>query len=144
MATIKILDWTSHIVTCLMVVVEPRYWEDACVNREQDTDGNKIPFRYGDEWRLKINIDTGQVIGWPIGTTAEIHYKVADNGTYALFYDQYSIDPVISYEGYVPDCLSINDNGFGDFITITINEDGFIENWKWTTEGFKLDLTERN
>jgi hypothetical protein len=34
------------------------------------------------------------------------------------------------YEGYVPNILEINENGYGDYLNFTINEDGSILNWQ--------------
>ena len=36
---------------------------------------------------------------------------------------------VDEYEGYVPDLMSLDEDGYGDYMNLTINKDGFIENW---------------
>ena len=61
-----------------------RYWEDGTVNGVEDTEGDLIPLRQGDDWCPTIDVETGRIEGWPGGTTASVHYKVCDDGRYAL------------------------------------------------------------
>lgn len=106
-----------------------RYWEDASVNGAEDTEG-KIPLRDGDAWKPVINLDSGQVLDWPAGTEADIHYKVCDAGLYWL--QDEAGKRIASWNGYyVPnDFLCIGDNGYGDYIIFRIGADGIIKGWK--------------
>lgn len=106
-----------------------RYWEDGCVNGEQDDDG-KIPFRIGDRWRPIIDLMDGQIQGWPEGVSAEVHYKVCDAGRYWL--QDESKQRIAKYNGsYVPDdILCVGSRGHGDYIIFKIAEDGKIIGWK--------------
>ena len=80
-------------VKYLAVNAEVRYWEDASVNGVEDQDGTLIPCRHGDSWRPTIEIDTGKIINWPNGTTANIHYKVCAAGSYALLDEHGTWEP---------------------------------------------------
>ncbi|WP_281660798.1 hypothetical protein [Microvirgula aerodenitrificans] len=104
-----------------------RYWEDAKLNGEEDTDG-QIPLRDGEDWSPTIELATGRVLDWPAGVEADIHYKVCDAGAYWLlnagkvrFAHQY---------GYVPDYLAIGQPGYGDYIIMKIGAGGMIAGWR--------------
>lgn len=106
-----------------------RYWKDAKLNGVEDTDG-KIPCRQSGAWCPIININTGLVIGWPEGVTANIYYKVCDSGFYWLLNS--NKERVYKWsDHYVPnDVLCIGSNGHGDYIIFKIDETGHIVNWK--------------
>jgi hypothetical protein len=118
----------------LLVSAEVRYWEDATVNGEEDTDGSRIPLKRGDMWKPTIELATGRVLDWPQGTTADIHYKVCDAGEYWL---EDAEGKRLKYKGdYVPDdLLCMGGEGYGDYIILTINAAGIIENWNPKLEG---------
>lgn len=105
-----------------------RYWEDATVDGVEDSDGELIPGRDGDTWVAMIDLATGVIVGWPEGTTADIHYKVCDDGEYWLLDAD---GKKIAYrEGYVPgDFLCHGDNGYGDYIILKIGPDGQIADY---------------
>lgn len=124
-------------VKTLQVEAGVRYWEDATVNGIEDVDGKLIPFKEGEIWKPEINIETGQIANWPEGTTADIHYKVCDNGTYIL--KDESGDEVTRNEGYVPSIMSPGGNGYGDYIVMKVNETGLIEGWKVDLSDFEED-----
>jgi len=121
-------------IKTLQVDAGVRHWEDGSVDGDEDING-EIPCKNGDCWCPRIDIETGQVLNWHYGIYAEVHYKVCDNGSYALF-DKDGISVLDLQEEYVPDCLAIDDNGYGDYIIMTINEDGFIKDWNFTLAGF--------
>ena len=104
-----------------------RYWEDATVNGVEDTDGKLIPFRNGDYWRPLIDIDNGVIIGWPKGTTADVHYKVCDDGSYYLK-DRDGNDVMCIENDYVPNNLIPGEDG--DYIIMQIDGQGRITNWE--------------
>lgn len=105
-----------------------RYWEDAYLNGNADTEG-KIPLRNGDSWQPTIELATGRVLDWPAGLEADIHYKVCDAGQYWLQDEGRSrIAKWADY--YVPDdFLCIGDNGYGDYIILKIGADGVVIGW---------------
>lgn len=119
----------------LIVKAGVRYWEDASINGTSDEEGTLIPFRMGDRWRPVIDLQSGRIIDWPVGVTADIHYKVCDDGEYWLADEnniplaKYGTDPTDT--SYVPnDILCIGDNGYGDYIILTVGADGIIAGWK--------------
>ena len=74
-----------------------------------------------------IDVETGIIEGWTQGTKAEIHFKVCDQCTVSLIDEKDEI--VKEHEGYVPDCLSPKENGYGDYIIMDIDENGKIKDW---------------
>ena len=113
--------------THLLASCEVRYWEDAQVDGVEDTHGTLIPCREGDNWAPRIRLDTGVIENWTQGTTAKTYYKICDAGLYQLLDGEGTV--LFSYEGYVPDCLSPLDNGFGDYAILDIGPDGAIKGW---------------
>jgi len=127
MADIEVIERRTVSVKYLAARCGVRYWEDAEVNGVKDEDGSLIPCRDGDDWCPVIDIDTGIVQGWPEGTTADIHYKVCDDGEYAL--RDYAGDTVKRIEGYVPKIMCPGDNGYGDYVIMQIDGSGKIHGW---------------
>lgn len=134
----------EYDVKYLQLKVTVRYWEDATLYKniilnpeecgENDED-HEIPCNDGNIWFPKIDVDTGEVVNWIKGIKAEIHYKVCDEGIYELLDKDNNI--IFSHEGYVPSSiLGIDDDSFGDYICITIDENGFIKNWDPDLEQF--------
>lgn len=110
-------------------------------NGEEDLP-NDFPFRSngprGDLWRVKIDIESGRILGWPRGKAVLVKLKVCDGGSYTL------ISPngmaVETLKGYVPHGLVPGE--YGDYIELRINDDGVIKNWPKQpdlTEFFKGD-----
>lgn len=125
-----------------------RHWEDAGVNGVRDIDlyeinGKGKPIMpcavqtnekpedglYSDHyrWRPLINIETGQIVNWSQGTTANVHYKVCDDFQCEIL--DADKNTIASYDGYVPDVMCPKDEGYGDYIIMDINENGFIQKW---------------
>ncbi len=121
----------------LKVSAGARYWENATVNGKEDTDGDLIPCRNGDYWEPVIDINTGTIINWNIGTTADIHYKVCDDGTYTLYAEDGT--SIIEKSGYVPEIMCPEEEGYGDYIIMKVDGNGVIANWKQSTNGFIED-----
>lgn len=111
----------------LKVSAGVRGWEDAVVNGEDDEDGDLIPCRNGDRWEPLIDIDKGQIVNWNQGTTAEIHYKVCDDGVYTLM--DANQKSIAERNDYVPEIMCPDDEGYGDYIIMTVDAHGFIANW---------------
>jgi len=121
-------------VKTLHVKVYPRFIEDASVNGYRDLENNpKMPFvKFDDKtkeyfWEVNIDIDKGQIIDWPQGTTASIHYKVCDEGTYELYDENNKL--IASIDDYVPSIMCPKEEGYGDYIIMDIDKNGFIQDW---------------
>jgi hypothetical protein len=108
-----------------------RYWEDASVNGIEDENGDLIPCRVDDDWCPIIDVETGVITNWEQGKKADIHYKICDDGNYYLLSESDEI--IAEKDGYVPDCLAIDDSGYGDYIILKVDENGLINNWKFGT-----------
>lgn len=117
----------------LFVEAGVRYWEDAIIDGIPDNDGN-IPCRDGDCWKPLININTGKIVNWTQGVKASIHYKVCDNGTYKLL--DINMELIKKIRDYVPKMLSPKVEGWGDYITMDIDSDGQISNWRIILDEF--------
>lgn len=137
---VKIKKLVEVEIKTLHIRAGVRYWEDATVNGIEDEEGTLIPCRVIDEddWLPVIDIETGKIINWEQGVIADIHYKVCDDGDYYLLDD--NNEEVLHINGYVPNCLAINENGYGDYIIMQVNEDGLIKDWKFNI----LDFTEED
>lgn len=125
---VKIKRTVEVNVKALEVRAGVRYWKDATINGEEDTEG-KIPCRIDDNWCPIIEIETGKIRNWTQGVNADIHYKVCDDGDYYLLDENNEV--VLENDGYVPSCLAINDSGYGDYIIMKVDENGMIEDWKF-------------
>lgn len=121
----------------LQVEAGVRYWEDASVNGKEDTEGDLIPCRIDDDWCPIIELETGKIINWEIGKTADIHYKVCDDGKYIL--QDENRDHIKSVQDYVISDLAIGESGYGDYIIMKVDENGMIEGWSPTLEDFQDD-----
>lgn len=128
---------TRVAVKYLKVEAGVRYWEDASVNGTDDEDGSLIPCRAGDCWCPVIDLETGTIEGWPVGTTASIHYKVADAGRYCLL--DAGRGEVVARDGYVPKIMSPGGDGYGDYIIMDIDGAGKIAKWRVDLEDLICD-----
>ena len=115
----------AETLLCQMGV---RSWEDGLVNGQEDKNNDpQMPFAMCDKWCIEIDLESGKILDWPEGVLASIHYKVCDDGYYALL--DASGDELVSKHGYVPAMLSPDGEGCGDYAIMTIGLDGKIENW---------------
>ncbi len=117
-----------------------RYWEDATVNGTEDTDGSRIPFSTPEYWMPTIDLDTGKILSWPKGNTADIHYKVCDDGIYVLK-NKAGIEVARIENDYVPDILCPEGGGYGDYIIMKVSEDCSIDNWQLDLSEFESQLS---
>ncbi len=122
----------------LVVAAEVRYWEDASVNGQSDENGDLIPCRDGETWCPRIDIETGKILNWEQGKTAEVHYKVVDCCGWSI---KDASGEVILYkeDGYVPSTLCPKESGYGDYIIMDIDENGFIQKWHFDIDDFIED-----
>ena len=126
--------------------VEPRYFSDCDIisndidTTDMDPDSEEkeafimanLPGVLNDLWIMTVDADSGKIIeacDEPVdmrGMTIKVHFKVCDAGYYQAIDEKGEI--VYSHEGYVPSILQIDDDGWGDYIILTI-KDGVIQNW---------------
>ncbi|SER38945.1 hypothetical protein [Giesbergeria anulus] len=113
----------------LEISAEVSYWEDANVNGVDDIHGTLIPLREGNLWAPIIRLSDGVILNWPHGISAEIDFKVRDAGEYWLLDEDKK--RIAKWSGsYVPDVLLDHSNSaFDDYITLSIDTTGTIENW---------------
>lgn len=132
---IKLTVKKEFEVKTLLVEAEVRYWEDATVNGIEDENGDLIPCKVGNTWKPIIDLESGLITNWETGKEAKIHYKVCDAGEYWL--QDENGDKVVKAKGYyVPDFLAIDDSGYGDYIIMTVDKEGKINNWRFDSEPF--------
>ena len=115
-----------------------RYWEDTNVNGISDIEGELIPCRSGGNWCPLIDIEKGKILNWKEGIEADIHYKVCDNGTYRLLDENQNL--IKEIEDYVPIIMSPKENGYGDYVIMEVDKDGFIQDWECDFEDFYQDF----
>jgi hypothetical protein len=96
------------------------------VRYDEEDIPNDFPFRDGNMWNAKIDIDSGKVIDWPIGKVGLLSMKVCDEGTYRLFDENGNMIKEIEND-YVPNNLL--PGSYGDYIDLDIDESGLIINW---------------
>jgi len=131
-----------------------RYWEDCEIDGQEfdeDTDEDVIKdllTRWNEEYKiglvkddrmiLIINPETGKVENYAGGKEIRMHFKVCDECSYQITervanginpYDAYDNVILEQDEDYVPDFLSIDDKGYGDYVEITLQADGTIKDW---------------
>lgn len=135
MITTKVISVQDVEVKTLVVSAQVRYWEDAEVNGKEDTEGNLIPCRNGENWEPKIDLEAGVIANWPAGTVAKIHYKVCDAGIYQLADAAGKI--IKEIDGYVPSIMCPADNGYGDYIIMNVDASGKIDKWRVDLSDFE-------
>ncbi|UNK39333.1 hypothetical protein MNR02_06410 [Shinella sp. H4-D48] len=138
MTKITITETAEHDVKYLQADCGVRYWEDGTVNGVVDDDDNPaMPFASKDSWTILIDIEAGIIIDWPKGTTADVHYKVCDDGVYSLLdADRKEVKQI---DGYVPSIMCPEGNGYGDYVIMKIDGDGKIENFVPDLSDFEGD-----
>ena len=114
---------------------------DRKVNYISDDEENpKTPFmeveydKYGHKkfyWTPTIDLENGVIVNWPKGVKVHVFYKVCDDFECTV-YDEYD-NEVLHYEGYVPDFMAIEEEGYGDYIDMIIDENGCIQKWNITS-----------
>lgn len=111
-------------VKYVIIDVEPRYIGDS------DDDDMPTDFPMLDEskkcWKVKVDVETGVIYGWPKGDVRNLHIKVCDMGTYSLIDSNGEVIAEI-HNGYVPN--GVIPGSYGDYIELNIDGDGVITNW---------------
>lgn len=91
-------------------------------------------FSTGDEDKfdtveVMIDVDNKKVVEWnETAGEVSIFAKVRDEGVYKYYDKDGNIIQTIEDE-YVPDFLQVNENGYGDYLNLTISKNGVIENF---------------
>ena len=145
-------------VKTIAVKTAVRYPEDAAFIEEKLDDQNcsynnyisddeenpKMPFmeveydKYGHKkfyWTPTIGLENGVIVNWPKGVKVHVFYKVCDDFECTV-YDEYD-NEVLHYEGYVPDFMAIEEEGYGDYIDMIIDENGCIQKWNITSSDIR-------
>ena len=104
----------------------------------EDEQGDLIPCREGDIWKPIINVDSGKILNWTQGVTAEVHYKVCDQCSWELLDESGNVIKSVKDE-YVPDTLCPKEEGYGDYIIMDVDANGMIANWKFELAGLDLE-----
>lgn len=135
---IKLKIEKEYDIQLIKVFAGVRYWEDASVNNEDDESGNLIPCKDGDLWKPIIEVETGKIINWEIGKEADIHYKVCDQFSCELI--DVNNETIFSLENeYVPKIMCPKESGYGDYIIMDIDKEGYIKNWNPDLSEFITD-----
>lgn len=98
---------------------------ELAVRYDEEDIPNDFPMRHNDMWQATVNIDTGEIIGWPQGKSGKLDMKVCDEGIYTLLDDRNK--PLAKLDGYVPH--GVVPGEYGDYVRIDINDKGIITNW---------------
>lgn len=112
-------------------VVDVKFLEiEAAVRYDEDDIPNDFPGRKGDMWKVRVNVETGQLHHdsmrpWPEDAELVLCMKVVDCGNYRLL--DFDGNVIASIKGeYVPCNAGI---GGGDYIEISIGPGGVIEDY---------------
>lgn len=144
---VKIATENDAEIKYFCVDAVPRYWEDGDINGEEDISWdeqqtgaqprmplavpNDDPRAHKDEkYKIvfKIDLETGKIPEWPTGNTADIHYKVCDQGKYWL--ETEDGEKIHEIESYCPHILEVGDSyPDGDYFIFDIDENGKIVQW---------------
>lgn len=122
------------------VYAHVRYWQDSKINGVyDDPEDPQMPCVVGADddkyWVPKIEADTGLILNWTPYVEASIHYKVCDECELTFTKG----DAVVSeYDGYVPDFLCPKEEGYGDYIIMDIDSNGYIKNWDKVKDNIEI------
>lgn len=82
---------------------------------------------YEGYWCPIIDIDEGIITNWDINESVYVFLKVCDE--FECTIKDVNGEIIGTYEGYVPDFMSIEDYGYGDYIDLVIESNGKIRGW---------------
>lgn len=111
-------------IAFVFIDIAPRYIGDG----DDDDMPTDFPLLNADKtaWVATVNIDTGEIQGWPAGEKRSMHVKVCDAGTYKLI-DREGVEIAARVNSYVPN--GVVPGSYGDYVELEINENGIITNW---------------
>ena len=83
----------------------------------------------GDYVKITIDVRDGKVVDWKGKKSINVFLKVCDSGEYRMYDKDWKLVCVL--EGYVPKICAFRETnyGWGDYVSMEINKDGFIEYW---------------
>lgn len=137
---------TEFEAVYLQVDADVRYWDDGYINGMEDTDceetdgnprmpcaeyvGARNRVLRGEDWRWRplVEIETGRIMNWEQGTAARVHYKVCDDFSCDILDGNKEV--IASYDGYVPKIMCPGGEGYGDYIIMDIDGNGYIQGWE--------------
>jgi hypothetical protein len=106
-----------------------RYWEDIELNEvDASEDGDDVPCKDGDNWCPLIDLSNGKIMNWGKGIKAKIHIKSVDDNDFYILDENKEIIFELK-DVYVPKIMCPKENGYGDYVIMDIDENGFIENF---------------
>ena len=89
---------------------------------------------------IVVDTETSYINNFPQNEDGDFTaVKVVDSGEYTLISKDGKV--IFEYEGYVPDCFEINENGYGDYMEFFVVK-GVIAKWKWNDKLFQDILKE--
>ena len=111
-------------IRAVLIDISPRYIGD----NDDDDMPNDFPLLNEEKtaWVASVDIDTGEIAGWPNGVARKMHVKVCDAGTYKLI-DSEGNEIAAIVNDYVPN--GVVPGSYGDYVELEINENGIITNW---------------
>ena len=134
-----IFEPVEYDVETLAVEVSDPDWADFAIDgitfNEDNGMGHPWAWFDGDDTTepaylsFKINVDTGLVFPWKLGTTAQITAKVCDGGIYEMLTKNGETVKRFT-DCYVPAILDTLGDGYGDYIQLKIDNYGKIQDWK--------------
>jgi hypothetical protein len=107
-----------------------------CITRNDEdphTIMSNLNYRQHDEYFGEISgtvdIESGKILNWEKAeSNTTIFAKVVDEGVYTAC--NIHLDVIGSYEGYVPLIFECDTCGWGDYFNMTIDKEGYIQNWE--------------
>ena len=133
-ANIKKVIETDAEVSTLEIDAHMRYLEDTTYSCDGEwvncnENDSECPCTEGHQWKPIIDVNTGQILNWSADRKFWVFGKVCDE--FKCKVKGINDEVLIDYEGYVPNCMSINDKGYGDYIDMIVNPDGIIQDWEF-------------
>ena len=143
---IKIIKEVEVEARLIDVDAYVRYPEDISFEQNDNwydcnADNPECPCIEGHYWRPIININTGKIINWDAPIKCHVFAKVCDG--FKCKIKGINGEDVFTYEGYVPSFMAIEDNGYGDYIDMIVEEDGTIKDW-YFSQGHIDELINNN
>ena len=93
-----------------------------------------------DYWTIIIDLENGKILDWPKGFCLNTFYKVCDEGDYSFLDENKNevLNITDKFEQYyVPNFMSLEDEGFGDYVYLNIDGEGNIEHFELMNERIK-------
>ena len=83
------------------------------------------------DWCPVIDVNEGKILDWTPGFCLNTYFKVCDQGVY-VYSNQDESQQIVSTDCelyYVPNWLDEDGDSYGDYLQITVNGDGTIQDW---------------